>query len=331
MTSSHRLSTRFVTRAGVAAFLVGGSLLGCAAPFGDVASKWASPFTLFGRDDMRAGLRYEVMEQTARKESSKPLDCFPLWAKARRCSVEIEPGMLVSVVDSTGRIIRLSVTSDARIVRGQNLHGQIILRDAIKEMRASWDSIGPARREAADESPPQRRWLGGGGRWGAAIWYSMPRAAARVAPSDAELAIATPDSFGITDLPAYARLLQLRPPDPKPRVRTALVEPPPPPPTPEQLIVSMRADLRELTIAQEGAIHGSGRYEVELSRLRVASSAGVRLVLLDPTIDGWSAVATHPSLPGLSCVVHAGIVTERPRTKKSRLTGVAGEVVCDAP
>ena len=325
---------RSAWRGSVAGLLLALGPAACGAPGSDLLGRRpTSPFSLYGRNDMRAGLPYDVMVESAKKESSQALSCLPLWARARRCAVRIEHGILAAVVDSTDRIIRLVVTLDETVRGGKNVHGQLIMRDVLRETQTAWSAIAPATREGSDESPPQRRFVDRTRRWGATLWYPPPRGmsgAVQQARSEVDMAIALPDSFGITDLPAYSLLVQLRPPEATPRPRPTLQPlPPPAPPTGEQLMAMMRSDLRELTIKQEGAIHAAGRYETSLEHLRVVSTVGVRFALVNPTSEGWSAVATHPSLPGLSCVVFAGIVVERPRTKKSGLTGAPGEVVCD--
>ena len=293
-----------------------------------------SPFALFLRDDMRAGLPYDLMVKTTKNESSQPLECLPLWAKAKRCAVRIQPGVLAAIVDSTDRVIRLIVTLDDQVRVGYNGHGQSVMRDMVEEMQRVWSGIGPAMRESGEEPTPQRRWLAPGGRWGAAMWYPPPSGIGGVVQAgrrETDLNIMLPDSIGVTDLPAYSLLMHMQPATPsRPRPRDV-----PSPPqrllTPEQILVTMRADLRELTIRQEGVMHATGRYETSLDHLAFVSTAGVRFALVNPTPEGWSAVATHPSVPKVSCVVFAGIVTERPRTKQSGLTGAPGEVVCDSP
>src|SRR5689334_25131986 len=99
-----------------------------------IAGHRASPFSLFGRADMRAGLRYETLREAAKKESVRQYECLPLWAKAQRCSVVIESGALVAVVDSSGRVIRLLATTDP-MWRGPDLHGQLVLRDMVRDTR----------------------------------------------------------------------------------------------------------------------------------------------------------------------------------------------------
>ncbi|HZI41402.1 MAG TPA: hypothetical protein VFD67_06845, partial [Gemmatimonadaceae bacterium] len=44
-----------------------------------IAGHRASPFALFGREDMRAGLRFDVLRDAAKKESVKQYECAPLW------------------------------------------------------------------------------------------------------------------------------------------------------------------------------------------------------------------------------------------------------------
>src|SRR5438477_12735716 len=96
-----------------------------------IAGDRASPFRLIGRKDMRAGLRFDVVQDAATKESVTQFECLPLWAKARRCSVPIETGMLTGIVDSTGRVIRLLAATDPMLRNGINVHGQVIFRDVV--------------------------------------------------------------------------------------------------------------------------------------------------------------------------------------------------------
>src|SRR5919206_2734393 len=97
-----RVSYRLVMRYGAGLFALSGIGCGSASNLADrIAGRRASPFALFGRDDMRAGLRFESLRDMAKKESVKQFDCLPLWARAQRCAVPIEGGVLVAIVDST--------------------------------------------------------------------------------------------------------------------------------------------------------------------------------------------------------------------------------------
>jgi hypothetical protein len=284
---------------------------------------------------MRAGLRFDVLREAAKKESTKQYECVPLWSKAQRCVIPIENGMLVAILDSTSRVIRLLAASDTTLRLGVNVHGQLILRDDVRDMRAAWDSVGALRRDDADPLAPQLRWLDRTQRWGATIWYSRARRAAVPRSSstarDAELAMTLPESLGVTDWPAYALFVQLRPTPKATPVVHPLTAPRPGPPTPEEILTMLRSDLRAVTAAEEGEVHRTGRYETHLEKLFLTPSEDVQVDLVQATEDGWSAVATHPRLPAVSCVVYAGEVAPHPATRKEGRRGAAGEVVCDQP
>jgi len=326
-------SSRWPLRGCAVALVLGSVLHACADVSDLLLSRSRSPFELFLRSDMRAGLPYDVIVETTRKESSQPLECLPLWAKTKRCAVRIEPGVLAAIVDSTDRVIRLIVTLDDRVRNGQDSHRQGVMRDVLEEMQRSWTKIGPRSREGSEEETPQRRWVAPRGRWGASMYYPPPRGMHGIVQAgrrDNDLDIMLPDSIVVTDLPAYSLLMHLQPPAPTLPPRRPLPPPQPAVLTPEQIVAAMRADLRELTIRQESVMHGTGRYETVLDHLGFVSTTGVRFALVNPTPEGWSAVATHPSLPKASCVVYAGIVASRPRTQRSGLTGAPGEVICDS-
>jgi hypothetical protein len=99
----------------------------------------------------------------------------------------------------------------------------------------------------------------------------------------------------------------------------------------------MRMRLRELTVAEENYDQESNTYTTELSKLMLARRTGV-VVVLRVTFAGpagWSTEATHPAMPGKSCVTYAGPVTLLPRTPETALdhTQPLGErdLVCDKP
>jgi hypothetical protein len=301
-----------------------------------IAGHRTSPFELFGRDDMRAGLRFDVLKDAASKESVKQYSCASLWAKAQRCAVHIETGYLHAIVDSTGRVIRLVASTDPTFRSGINVHGQLIFRDVVRDTRAAWDSVALMRRDDSDPQSPQLLWIDRTQHWGASLWYSRShRADVPVSPGatgEAELAMTLPESISVTDMPAYALFTQLRPLSPGPVIRSSnkpAAEPPPP--TKDEILTMLRSDLRAVTIAEESALHQTGQYETILERLQLTPSPGVHVELLHPTGNGWSAVATHNGLPELSCVVFAGDVPAIPATRRQNRRGTVGEVVCDQP
>jgi hypothetical protein len=311
--------------------------IGCSDIADRIAGRRASPFTLFGRDDMRAGLRFELLREAAKKESAKQYECVELWAKAQRCSVPIESGMLSALVDSTGHVIRLLALTDPILRNGLNFHGQLIFRDVVRDTRVAWDSVGVARIDDSDPMSPQFRWLDRSSRWGSSLWYSrvhradVPRSSGAAIAT--ELAMTLPESIGVTDLPAYSLFVQRRP---NPPSLTAAVHShadttPRKPPIPDEILTMLRSDLRAVTIAEEEAVHQTGRYVTRLDSLHIAPTDGVALEMIRPTADGWSAVASHSGLPGVSCVVFAGNVSSPPTTQKQQRRPLAGEIACDRP
>lgn len=330
-----RVSCRLVMHCASGLSVLLGIGCGSASDLADrIAGHRASPFALFGRDDMRAGLRFETLRNAAKKESVKQYQCLPLWAKAQRCTIAIDGGVLVAVVDSTDRVIRLVAAPDSLIRSGVNVHGQLIMRDVVRDTRAAWDSVGTLRRYDTDPLAPQLLWVDRTQRWGGSLWYSrahradVPRSSDAVL--DAELAMTLPESLGVTDLPAYTLLAQRRPaPPPVPAPTRVALAPAPSPPTPDEILTMLRSDLRAVTAAQETALHTTGEYKTSFDELQLTPSPGVRVDFTNPTIEGYSAVATHPSLPGVSCVVYAGDVANPPVTRKLGRRGTVGEVVCD--
>ena len=330
--ASYRLVMQYAP-ALCAAFTVG---CGSASDLADrIAGHRASPFALFGRNDMRAGLRFEMLRDMAKKESVRQFECLPLWAKAQRCTVPIEGGLLVAIVDSTGRVVRLLAAPDSLIRSGVNVHGQLIMRDVVRDTRAAWDSVGTLRRYDSDPLAPQLLWVDRTQRWGGSLWYSRAHRAdvpsSSQAAMDAELAMTLPESLGVTDLAAYTLFVQRRPAPPPAPPPTRVTVTPAPPPTPDEILTMLRSDLRAVTAAQEGALHTTGAYKTRFDQLLLTPSPGVLVDFVQPTIEGYSAVATHPDLPGISCVVYAGDVRNPPVTRKLGRRGTVGEVVCDQP
>lgn len=285
---------------------------------------------------MRAGIRFDVLQGAARKESMKQYVCLPLWARAQRCTIVIDPGTLTAILDSTGQVMRIVTSPDAALRYSGNVHGVLVFRDVVRDTRAAWDSAGTLHRDLTDGNAPELRWVDRGGRWGASLWYTRDHRA-NVPPSsaaalDAELAMTLPESIGVTDLPAYALFVQRRPPPPADTAPVRHTRPAAQvPPTADDILTMLRSDLRALTIAQEGVVHGTGAYATSLDSLGLRHSPGVRVELLWPTPDGWSAVATHPLLPGVSCVVFAGNVAAPPATWKQGRRAGPGEIACDQP
>lgn len=98
------------------------------------------------------------------------------------------------------------------------------------------------------------------------------------------------------------------------------------------VLVSMRDNLRTLVTNQEAHFSDHTTYTLDLGRARYRSTNGVAVVMLKATGTGWSARATHPRLPGKSCVIWVGSVSPLPTTDGSgRRAAAEGEPTCDEP
>ena len=76
----------------------------------------------------------------------------------------------------------------------------------------------------------------------------------------------------------------------------------------------MRMRLRELMVAEEQAYQENNTYTTDLSKLMLARRTGdvVALRIISAGMAGWSAEATHPAMPGKSCVIYAGPTSSLP-------------------
>jgi hypothetical protein len=86
--------------------------------------------------------------------------------------------------------------------------------------------------------------------------------------------------------------------------------------------IQMRVDLRNLVRSQESYYGQQGVYSrrTEPFALQYLWHKGVTLAILSANDASWMARATHVSLPGKSCVIWVGPVTQKPITEEKRLT-----------
>jgi hypothetical protein len=94
----------------------------------------------------------------------------------------------------------------------------------------------------------------------------------------------------------------------------------------------MKVDLRNLVHSQDFYFATQGVYarRTEPLALQYLWHPGVRVTVLAADARSWSAKATHDKLPGKSCVIWFGSVTQRPATDaEHRKEGRAGVPVCD--
>ncbi|HSM34993.1 MAG TPA: prepilin-type N-terminal cleavage/methylation domain-containing protein [Longimicrobiales bacterium] len=98
-------------------------------------------------------------------------------------------------------------------------------------------------------------------------------------------------------------------------------------------ITAMMADLRNLSIAQD-IYHedpdNAFTYAAAVADLPdFGTSDGIAIAILEATPNGWSARATHPSLPDHECVVRYGDAAAVSTTAGVTPTG-EGDIACDA-
>ena len=73
---------------------------------------------------------------------------------------------------------------------------------------------------------------------------------------------------------------------------------------------TMKTDLRNLATAQEAYYYTNEIYTTDVNTLAFATSSGVTITIPEATAQGWSAVATHPLLLGMSkCALFFGSAT----------------------
>ncbi|MDQ8164304.1 MAG: prepilin-type N-terminal cleavage/methylation domain-containing protein [Gemmatimonadota bacterium] len=72
---------------------------------------------------------------------------------------------------------------------------------------------------------------------------------------------------------------------------------------------ALKTDLRNLASAQEAYFFENAIYTSNASLLKMQTSPGVVLSIVDATGAGWSAKATHPASFPLTCALFTGSVT----------------------
>ena len=96
--------------------------------------------------------------------------------------------------------------------------------------------------------------------------------------------------------------------------------------------VQMRVDLRNLVRSQDTYYGTQGSYSrrTEPFALQYLWHKGVTISILSANNVAWSARAVHVGLPGKSCVIWLGPVTQRPATDAEKHTSdQPGTPVCD--
>ena len=75
---------------------------------------------------------------------------------------------------------------------------------------------------------------------------------------------------------------------------------------------SLRADLRNLASAQEAYFFEKSMFSTDTTLLKMNTSPGVVLTIIEATAAGWSAKATHPNSYPMTCAIYGGKVGALP-------------------
>jgi hypothetical protein len=310
-----------------------------------VAGKGPSPFRLFERDDMRAGMSFEELEAATRRESPIRFNCWDTLPaqKMRMCKTTISPGDLFALVGPDKRIVRLLFVSYEPTRLEENYQSDNFKRSVatVQQMAAEFDSIMPRRTLAG--RPVEFRWIGNEPTYSAGMWF-MPREhyLARSRNSDQvrdilrrtyrdSLAL-VPDSIAITDERAYAALLAANPrPEPKPVVYAAAPPPEvaPLPPSPADRLTSMRTELERLGRDQETYFIEHGEYSASLDALGFTPQFGVVVEISAKTAGGYIARSSHEVMPRAVCVIYGGSVKVLPVAGTMGSPNGPGFAMCD--
>ena len=95
----------------------------------------------------------------------------------------------------------------------------------------------------------------------------------------------------------------------------------------------LKADLRNLVVAQEKFFSEHSAYADQIDALAYRPSAGAQVSLTATQNNAWAAVATDAGMPGKSCVIHINLAEKyRPKTmqeKRVPTSAEEGAPICD--
>jgi type IV pilus assembly protein PilA len=83
---------------------------------------------------------------------------------------------------------------------------------------------------------------------------------------------------------------------------------------------AMKSDLRNLATAQESYFYDHNTYASDLSALPVSNTPNVNLTIVEGSLNGWAATATHAGLTSGSCAVYYGTAAApSPATSEAKI------------
>ena len=84
---------------------------------------------------------------------------------------------------------------------------------------------------------------------------------------------------------------------------------------------SLKGDLHNLATAEESYFFQYATYTADTTQLNFKTTNGVQLTIVNATVGGWSAIATHPLSYPLTCAMYNGnIAPAAPATAEGVIT-----------
>ena len=282
-----------------------------------------SPFALFGA---LPGMSLNELRQIVTKDHVGTVNCRKELDVYQYCVVKYapDPGFVSAVVDPSGRVI---------VVHAVAVLGLDGLETETERAQAAWNNVAhgvsvPPLVEISDTGAV--RWASRNQRWTAELHFSGYR------DPDVPTQVILVDTKGVATLASRSREGAER------AKRSGWI-----PPTASEALASfethreervssygdMLTSLSMLRDREAGYWSAHHAYTDNASELDGMSVAGAtNLEILSATDSGWTARASHPSFPGLSCVAYGGRVPAEdwPVTAHGkRITWVEGSV-CDS-
>ena len=288
----------------------------------------------FERPDMRAGIKFAELENSAKRESIGQYVCKALWEGGKRCQLAIDPGTIVATVDGRGRIVHLKIETPPGL-RGQPYDPRTEARiDFAKaefmRMREAWGLINPPEVTVPAPGAANYRWIDNQSRWSGGMWYSplynylspgWKRDQGEAGWKRYQDSLAyLPDSTVTIDEFGFEAFMKQQPADGANRM--AAKGPPTNP------LERLQFDLTMVASAQAEHLEDHGTYATSTAPLIFLAGDGVRIEIRDATRQGWAAIGTHDAVPGVTCVIHDGRVAAPPSTPKG-VTPAPGQVACE--
>ena len=281
-----------------------------------------SPFTFFG---VEPGMSLDQLRGVVTGDGKGNVDCHRDFDVYQYCVVKLDPdpGFVAAVIDAKERVILLEAVSVAGL---DGVHTQM------DEAQARWNGVAPGH-----AAPPVVelgdtgivRWMSPNHHWTAELHYSGngdPDLPTRAVLTDtravAQLGARSPE---IADRARHSGWIAPTAAEAEAAFETFRSER-------SSSFGHMQATLSLLRGMETAYWNEHHAYTDDASLLPGMSVVGAtHLDILSASDSGWTARATHPSFPGLSCVALGGRVPagEWPVTEKGqRITFVEGSS-CD--